>query len=96
VVETDGHLVEIAELRLLEELRRIPELLLTRKAAEYLRLQEVARRDGLKPGWAYFRYRETFHEEPRFPPGLLAQVRPASKPFGPEDRVALLGGGRTP
>ncbi len=96
VVETDGHLVEIAELRRLEELRRIPERLLAQKAAEYLRLQEEAVRHGYKAGWAYYRYRETFHEEPKFPRGFLEGCRPASRPFVPLDQLALTTGGRTP
>jgi DNA repair protein RadD len=96
IVETDGHLVEIAELRLLEELRRIPELLLAKKAAEYLRLKEEAARNGYKPGWAYFRYRETFHEEPKFPRGFLESCRPATRAFGPLDQLALTTGGHTP
>ncbi len=96
VVETDGTLVAMAELRRLEELRRIPELLLAKKAGEFLRLQELARVNGHKAGWAYFRYRETFHEEPKFPPGFLERCQPASTAFGPRDQLAVTTGGGAP
>jgi superfamily II DNA or RNA helicase len=88
-----GNLVTIAAMRELKELQSIPERLLRLKGEEYLRLQEVARRKGYKRGWAYFRYRETFHEEPRFPPGFLARCQPASQPYRPGESLALLRGG---
>lgn len=58
------------------------------KAAEFLRLQEVARAKGFKPGFVSHQYRATFGVWPRFMDGELEGVTPAVRPFLPlEPRV---------
>lgn len=53
------------------------------KAAEYLRLMEVVRRKGFKPGFAARAYRDCFGVWPRFSDELLERVQPAVSPFLP-------------
>lgn len=53
------------------------------KAAEYLRLLEVAQRKGFRAGFAAHAYRETFSVWPRFSEELLERVQPAVSPFVP-------------
>jgi DNA repair protein RadD len=53
------------------------------KAAEYLRLLDVAARRGFKAGFAAHAYRETFGVWPRFSDELLEHAQPAVSPFVP-------------
>lgn len=56
------------------------------KAAEYLRLKNVAETKGFKPGFAAHQYREVFGVWPRFTDDDLMDVQPALKPFFPLER----------
>jgi len=53
------------------------------KAAEYLRLQEVAARKGFKKGFVYHQFRGVFGHGPKFTEAELAGVAPAARPFIP-------------
>jgi DNA repair protein RadD len=51
------------------------------KAAEFLRLRQLAERKGWAVSWAEKKYRETFGISPGFSDEFLAHVRPAPRPF---------------
>jgi hypothetical protein len=53
------------------------------KAAEYLRLVEVAQRKGFRLGFAAHAYRDTFGVWPRFSDEYLEHAQPAVSPFLP-------------
>jgi superfamily II DNA or RNA helicase len=74
VVLTDDQLVRAASASVEE------------KVAEYKRLLEVCARQNYNKGWAYHRFRETFTDDPRFPPELLQRVPAARQPFFPLQR----------
>lgn len=51
------------------------------KAAEFLRLREICRRTGRKPGWIGYSYRDVFASWPNFTEEFLSTVVPADSPF---------------
>jgi DNA repair protein RadD len=53
------------------------------KASEYLRLKAVAAKHGFKDGFVSHQYRASFGVWPKFSPGELEGVDPATKPFLP-------------
>lgn len=56
------------------------------KAAEFLRLKEVAARKGFKDGFAAHQFRSTFSHWPKFTESELAAAVPATQPFFPLPR----------
>lgn len=70
---------DLSDAQLAKVCRATPE----EKAAEYLRLLEVARRKGFQRGFAAHAYRDTFGVWPRFSEEFLEKMYPAVSPFLP-------------
>lgn len=66
-----------------EQIRRVARATRQQKAAEFLRLQQVATEKGFKPGFVGHQYRSVFGVWPRFSEADLADVEPARRPFLP-------------
>jgi DNA repair protein RadD len=56
------------------------------KAAEFLRLKEVAQRKGFKEGFVAHQFRGSFSHWPKFTDEELARVEPAARPFFPLEK----------
>jgi superfamily II DNA or RNA helicase len=80
-----GHRAEIGLTRELSDRQIVRAAAATReeKAAEFLRLRQVAEKKGFKLGFASHQYRETFGVWPRFADGELDGIEPAARPFFP-------------
>ena len=77
---------------------RIPEPILL---PEGIRVHSASKRwparMATNPAGPTLRYRETFHEEPAFPrDSSKRRCKPAERPFGPQDQLALMRGGSIP
>lgn len=73
-----------------DEIRKLRKATLREKAAEYRRLELVARNRNMNKGWAAHEYRRTFGVWPRFPSLDLNDVAPADRPPLPLNRLRLL------
>lgn len=56
------------------------------KAAEYLRLKQVAEDKGFQPGFVSHQFRAVFSHWPKFKPEELEGIAPAQRPFFPLER----------
>lgn len=66
-----------------EQLERAKKATREERAAEYLRLRQVAESKGFKPGFVSHQYREVFGVWPKFKDEELNTATPAERPFFP-------------